>query len=253
MDRLFAKPDVKAFYTIPSFHNPLGPSTSLVRRRVLLEIAGRHGVPIIEDGFEMDLRFRGSEIPSLAALDTSGIVVLLFSFSKSLFPGIRVGSISARGRALEGLVALKHATDLSDALPTQVALARFLEAGAYDRHLARIHKMLRARHAAMDQALGDFMPAGTSWTRPQGGYQLWVELPFEIDTRDLLPDAARAGVLFSPGTLFMPDARPSRAMRLTVSCAEEDEIRRGVAALGDVARHSGSALRGTGRAGGMHL
>ena len=97
------------------------------------------------------------------------------------------------------------------------------------------------------------MPAGTTWTRPEGGYQLWVELPFEIDTRDLLPDAARAGVLFSPGTLFMPDARPSRAMRLTVSCADEDEIHRGVAALGDVARQAGSALQGTGRAGGMHL
>jgi len=253
LDRLLAKPDVKAFYTIPSFHNPLGTSTSLARRRVLLEIARDRAVPIIEDGFEMDLRFRGSEIPSLAALDTSGIVVLLFSFSKSLFPGIRVGSISARGRALEGLVALKHATDLSDALPMQVALARFLESGAYDRHLARIRAMLRARHDAMDQALGDFMPAGTSWTRPEGGYQLWVELPFDLDTRDLLPDAARAGVLFSPGTLFMPDARPSRAMRLTVSCAEEDEIRRGVAALGDVASHSGAALHGTGRAGGMHL
>jgi DNA-binding transcriptional MocR family regulator len=189
----------------------------------------------------------------LAALDTNGSVVLLFSFSKSLFPGIRVGSISARGRALEGLVALKHATDLSDALPTQVALARFLESGAYDRHLARIRGMLRARHEVMDQALGDSMPAGTSWTRPEGGYQLWVELPFDFDTRDLLPDAARAGVLFSPGTLFMPDARPSSAMRLTVSCADEDEIRRGVAALGDVARHSGSALQGAGRAGGMHL
>jgi DNA-binding transcriptional MocR family regulator len=113
--------------------------------------------------------------------------------------------------------------------------------------------MLRVRHAVMDQALGDCMPVGTNWTRPEGGYQLWVELPFEFDTRDLLPDAARAGVLFSPGTLFMPDARPSSAMRLTVSCADEHEIRRGVAALGEVANHSGSTLQAMGRAGGMHL
>jgi DNA-binding transcriptional MocR family regulator len=78
-------------------------------------------------------------------------------------------------------------------------------------------------------------------------------LPFEVDTRDLLADAARAGVLFSPGTLFMPDARPSRAMRLTVSNADENEIRRGVTALGEVTARSAALQSGTGRAAGMHL
>jgi DNA-binding transcriptional MocR family regulator len=253
LDRLLARPEVKAFYTIPSFHNPLGSTTTLERRRLVLEIARRHRVPVIEDGFEMDLRFRGPEIPSLAALDEMGGVVLLFSFSKSLFPGIRVGSISARGRALEGLVALKHATDLSDALPIQAALARFVESGAYDRHLDSMREVLRARHEAMEEALGREMPDGTTWTRPDGGYQCWVELPFDVDTRDVLVDAAREGVLFSPGTLFMPDARSSRAMRLTVACADEDEIRRGVAALGRVTRRIGAAGPGTRRIAGMHL
>jgi 2-aminoadipate transaminase len=208
---------------------------------------------VIEDAFELDLRFRGEDSPPLAALDDSDNVVLLFSFSKSLFPGVRVGSLSAHGRALEGLVALKHATDLSDALPLQAGLARFVESGAYDRHLARIRRLLRSRHQAMEEALGSSMPEGTIWTRPDGGYQLWVELPFEVDTRDLLADAARAGVLFSPGASFMPDARPSRAMRLTVACADEEEIRRGVSALGEVVRMSRAARPGVGRTAGMHL
>jgi DNA-binding transcriptional MocR family regulator len=210
-------------------------------------------VPIIEDGFELDLRFRGGDVPPLVALDESGIVVLLCSFSKSLFPGVRVGSLLARGRALEGLVALKHATDLSDALPLQAGLARFVESGAYDRHLKRIRAMLRARHEAMDRALADSMPEGTTWTRPEGGYQLWVELPYEVDTRDLLADASRAGVLFSPGALFMPDARPSRAMRLTVACADESEIQRGIAALGRVVRARQAIRSGVRRTAGMHL
>ena len=253
LDRVLAKPEVKAFYTIPSFHNPLGTTTPIGRRRQILEIASRHGVPILEDGFELDLRFRGDEVPPLAALDDADLVVLLCSFSKSLFPGVRIGSISARGRALEGLVALKHATDLSDAPVLQAGLTRFVESGGYDRHLSKIRKLLGARHRVMAEALQSEMPRGTTWTRPDGGYQLWVELPFEIDTRDLLADAARAGVLFSPGTLFMPDHRPSRAMRLTVACTDEEEIRRGVAALGEVVRASQAIEPGTGRIAGMHL
>lgn len=253
LDRVLARPEVKVFYTIPSFHNPLGTTTGLARRREILEIAGRHGVPVVEDGFELDLRFKGQDVAPLAALDEAGIVVQLFSFSKSLFPGVRVGSIAARGRALEGLVALKHATDLSDALALQSGLARFVESGAYDRHLSRIRKVLASRHATLAAALAAAMPAGTTWTEPEGGYQCWVELPFEVDTRDLLADAARAGVVFSPGTLFMPDARPSRGMRLSVACVDEGEIERGVAALGRVVQTRAARAPGAGRTAGMHL
>ncbi len=240
LDRILAKPEVKAFYTIPSFHNPLGTTTPLERRLEILAIAQRHGVPIIEDGFELDLRFRGEEIPPLAALDDAGIVVLLFSFS-------------ARGRALDGLVALKHATDLSDSMLLQAGLARFLRSGEYDRHLARMRKVLRARHRAMDRALQREMPEGTTWTRPDGGYQRWVELSGEVDTHGLLAEAARAGVLYSPGTLFMPDARPSSALRLTVACADEQEIDRGVAALGAVLRSRRRPIGEVGRRPGDGL
>ncbi len=253
LERVLARPEVKVFYTIPSFHNPLGTTTGLARRRQILEIATRHAVPIIEDGFELDLRFKGRDVAPLAALDSIGIVVQLFSFSKSLFPGVRVGSLAARGRALEGLVALKHATDLSDALALQAGLARFVESGAYDRHLTRMRKVLAARHAALASALASEMPAGTTWTEPEGGYQRWVELPFEVDTRDLLADAARAGVVFSPGTLFMPDGRPSRGMRLSVASVDEQEIARGVTALGRVVRARAARAPGAGRTAGMHL
>ncbi|MFO0690738.1 MAG: PLP-dependent aminotransferase family protein [Myxococcota bacterium] len=253
LDRVLARPEVKVFYTIPSFHNPLGTTTTLARRRQILEIAARHGVPVVEDGFELDLRFRGQDVAPLAALDDAGLVVHLYSFSKSLFPGVRVGSLAARGRVLEGLVALKHATDLSDALTLQAALVRFVESGGFDRHLARIRRVLAARHAALAEALAKEMPAGTTATSPDGGYQCWVELPFEVDTRDLLADAARAGVVFSPGTLFLPDARPSRGMRLSVASVDEAEIARGVAALGRVVRERAGRAPGAGRTAGMHL
>lgn len=236
LSRVLARPEVKAFYTMPSFHNPMGTTTSLSHRRRLLEIAARRGKPVVEDAFEMDLRFSGRPVPPLAALDDHGLVVHLFSFSKSLFPGVRVGSVTARGRALEGLRALKRTIDLSGVPALQAAVADFVRTGAYDRHLTRLRKTLRVRSAALLDALAEEMPEGTRFTRPEGGYQVWVELPGPVDTGDLLEDARRAGVLFAPGSLFRHDGRPSSGLRLTFALADADEVRRGVRALASVAR-----------------
>jgi len=253
LERVLARPEVKAFYTIPTFHNPMGTTTSVAARRALLEVAARFGKPVIEDAFEMDLRCSGRPVPPLAALDERGLVAHLFSFSKSLFPGARVGSILARGRALDGLVALKHATDLSDSAPLQAAMAEFLESGAYDRHLARIRRELRTRHAALAEALAAHMPEGTRFTRPEGGYQVWVELPFELDTRELLADAARAGVVFAPGSQFNADGRASSCLRIVIAQTGEAQIRAGVEALGEVVRAHRSAGAGARQAASVHL
>jgi DNA-binding transcriptional MocR family regulator len=236
LQRTLERPDVKLFYTMPSFHNPLGTSTSLGHRRALLASAAAAGKPIVEDAYEMDLRYAGKSVPSLAALDERGLVMQLFSFSKSLFPGVRVGSIAARGRAFEALLPLKHATDLGGSPVMQAALAHFVTSGAYDRHLSRVRRVLVARRDAALEALAAEMPEGTSWTTPEGGLQLWVELPGAIDTAALLPDAVRAGVLYAPGFQFRHDRRPSNGLRLSLALADEAEIRRGIAALGRVVR-----------------
>ena len=170
-------------------------------------------------------------MPPLAALDTSGLVVHHFSFSKSLFPGTRIGAVSARGRCLEGLLALKQATDLSDSLPLQAALATFLESGEYDRHLGRNRRLLLARRNALLEALEREMPDDSHWTRPEGGFQVWLQCPSGIDTADLLPDASAAGVLFAPGSQFLHDARASSALRLSISMAGSKDLERGVAHL----------------------
>jgi 2-aminoadipate transaminase len=253
LDRILARPDVKAFYTIPTFHNPMGITTSVAHRRALLEIAARYGKPVIEDAFEMDLRFRGRPVPCLAALDDSDLVVHLSSFSKSLFPGVRTGALAARGRAVDGLVALKHASDLADSLPLHAALDEFLRSGRYDRHLNRLRPILRSRRDAMLDALAAHMPSGTRFTEPDGGYQVWVELPFEIDTRDLVSDAARAGVLFAPGSHFLPDRGPSRCMRLTIARADEVRIRAGVESLGRLAEAARTQPGPVRQTAGVHL
>jgi DNA-binding transcriptional MocR family regulator len=232
LERTLARPEVKLFYTMPSFHNPLGTTTSLANRRGLLAVAARAGKPIIEDGFEMDLRYDGRDVPPLAALDAAGVVVHLFSFSKSLFPGVRIGSICARGRAVDGLMALKHTTDLSGVLVLQAAVADFVRRGGYDRHLENLRGRLKQRRDVLLEALEEYMPEGTRWTRPEGGYQVWVDLPGDIDSRALLREAQSAGVVFAPGHQFHHDGRPSTGLRLTTALADCDEIRRGIEILG---------------------
>jgi len=253
LDLLLARPDVKAFYTIPTFHNPMGTTTSVAHRRALLAIAARHGKPIIEDGFEMDLRLRGKAIPSLAALDDSGLVVHLSSFSKSLFPGVRSGALAARGRAAEGLVALKHASDLADSLPLQAAMDRFVRSGGYDRHLDKLRPVLRERLDCVLESLAELMPEGTYASAPEGGYQVWVELPFEIDTRDLVADAAKAGVLFAPGSHFLPDRGPSRGLRLTIAEAPTNRIRGAIEALAQTVTNASQHQAPAPPTAGVHL
>jgi GntR family transcriptional regulator/MocR family aminotransferase len=236
LGRILERPEVKLLYVIPTFHNPMGLTTSLAHRRALLEIAARCGKPVLEDAYEMDLRIEGRPVPSLAALDTAGLVVHLFSFSKSLFPGARVGAISARGRVVDALLALKQATDLSDSILLQAALAEFVADGSYDRHLRKLRRVLRGRRDALFEALEQEMPEGVSWTRPEGGYQVWVELPEGLDTGELLADAVGAGVLFAPGFQFQHDGRASRCLRLSFAMADAELLRRGVKILAGVIR-----------------
>jgi DNA-binding transcriptional MocR family regulator len=236
LEHVLNRADVKAFYTMPTFHNPLGTTTSLEHRRAVLAIAAAARKPVIEDAYEMDLRYAGKAVAPLAALDTRGLVVQLFSFSKSLFPGARVGAITTRGHSVDALLALKHASDLGGSQVLQAAMAAFVASGGYQRHLEKLRRALLSRCDAMLDALSREMPDGVTWTEPEGGLQLWVERPAVFDTADLLADALRAGVLFAPGFQFYSDRRPSSALRLSLALANEDAIRRGVAALAGVVR-----------------
>jgi 2-aminoadipate transaminase len=236
LERVLARPEVKFLYAIPTFHNPTGVTTTLAHRRRLLEIAARYRKPVLEDAYEMDLRLSGRAVPSLAALDTTGLVVHLFSFSKSLFPGARVGAICARGRIVDALVAQKQATDLSDSMLLQAALAEFVADGSYDRHLRKLRRVLVDRRDTLLGALASEMPDGVRWTRPEGGYQVWLELPEGIDTGELLADAVGAGVLFAPGFQFNHDGRASNRLRLTFAMADSETLRRGAEVLARLVR-----------------
>src|SRR5262249_54251504 len=158
-------------------HNPCGVSTSIAHRRELLEIAARHGVPVLEDDFEKDLRVSGRGAPPLRALDRRGMVVYLGTFSKALFPGARVGWLVAPRRVADAAAASKRMMDITTSPLLQAGLAQFLREGGYERHLRRVVREVSTRLAATERVLKADLPPGSHFVQPEGGYLFWVTLP----------------------------------------------------------------------------
>jgi 2-aminoadipate transaminase len=238
LDALLGRGGIRLVCTMPTFQNPTGITTDVEHRRRLLAIVARHGVPVLEDDFQHDLRTQGRAAPPLRALDRSGQVVHVGTFSKALFPGPRVGWLVATPATVAAATALKRAMDLASSPLAQAALARFCRAGEYTRHVRHVTAALAERHARAAAALTRHLPPGSSFTRPEGGLAVWITLPDAIDTLALLPAAKERGVVYTPGALFYPDGRRSSSLRLAVGAAAPAAVERGVRALGEVAREA---------------
>lgn len=223
----------KLIYTIPSFHNPTGVTINLESRRRLLELALRYKTPIIEDDIYGELRYEGAAIPSLKALDESGVVIYVNSFSKIGFPGVRVGWIAADQRLIRHLAEAKRRSDLHTSLFSQAAIYEFSRRGLLASHVKRLKKAYTERRNVMLSALERHFPGeshGVSWTRPEGGMAVWVTLPESLNASQILLESIEKGVVFSPGDHFFPDLSPANNIRLSFTTVGregiEDAIRR---------------------------
>jgi 2-aminoadipate transaminase len=227
---------VKLMVLTPDFHNPTGTSMPLASRRKVLELAGRHQVPVVEDHIYARLHARDERVPSLKQLDRANLVIHIDSFAKVAFPGLRVGWIVAPATAIERLRIVKQTTDLHTDQLAQATLAEFLRRGLFSKHLAKMRKVYASRLLALDEALRKHMPEGTRWTRPEGGMCLWLELPPGFDASELLIHAKERGVLFAPGRYFYVQNPLPNMLRLGYAGLDEKQIARGVATLADVLR-----------------
>jgi 2-aminoadipate transaminase len=227
---------IKMIVLTPDFHNPTGTTLPVAERRRLLEIAGRFQVPIVEDHIYARLRARGGQVPALKQLDRSNVVIQIDSFSKIAFPGLRVGWIVAPSNVIDRLRRVKEATDLHTGQLGQAILAEYMRRGRLNRHLERTRKAYSGRLAALEQAMLRHMPAGTKWTRPEGGMCVWVELPPGFDSNELLIHSRERGVEFSPGRYFYLQNPQPNTLRLGFAGLNEREIARGIAILADVLR-----------------
>ncbi|MBI2822625.1 MAG: PLP-dependent aminotransferase family protein [Acidobacteria bacterium] len=222
----------KLVYTIPNLQNPTGICTSAEHRRQLLAIAEEFNVPVLEDGYEEDLRTDGRSIHPIKAADRSGRVIYLGTFSKGLFPGLRIGWIVAHPSLIETLGMAKFSTDYHTSLLLQAALTEFIAQGHYDQHLQRLQKILAGRLRVAVESMKRYFPRSAAWTLPQGGYSLWVTLPPAVSARRLAVEAQRDGVLIASGDHFYQSSEDSGSFRLSVSTVSEGQIQRGIQILG---------------------
>lgn len=222
---------VKMIYVVPNYQNPTGRTWSTERRRGLLALAQRFNVPIIEDNPYGELTFEGDTPRAIQAMEDEGLVISLGTFSKIFCPGLRIGWIAARRPFLDRLVILKQAADLHSSTLDQMIASVYMDTHDLEEDLIRKREVYRERRDAMVLALETEMPPGVRVTHPQGGLFLWLELPEEVDARQLLRVSLDRGVAFVPGDSFFPTTQRKNTMRLNFSNMPEQRIIEGVRRL----------------------
>ncbi|MBV8898327.1 MAG: PLP-dependent aminotransferase family protein [Acidobacteriaceae bacterium] len=220
----------------PSFQNPTGATLSFERRKRIVSLAQRHGTVLVENDIYTELRYRGQPLPTLKSLDESGNTILLRSFSKVLFPGLRVGWAIAPRAIVTQLADAKQTSDLHSDQLSQAVLLRFTESGESHRHLENTKLEGQKRLAAVFAACRQFLPQGATFTSPEGGMNLWIELPAPLTADLLLTRTQERGVDFLPGRYFSVRGAHARGFRISFGGLPPDQISRGIQILGDCAR-----------------
>ena len=218
----------KLIYTLPTYQNPSGAVMSLDRRRHLLELAARWHVPILEDDPYSELRYEGEPLPSLKALDENDMVLYQSTFSKALFPGLRIGYLVVPPVVLRQLALAKQGVDLHANTFSQYLLERFVRDGHFATHIEKSKKAYRRRRDCMAAALRRDPSIGLDFAVPRGGFYIWCCLPEGVEQSALLANAAARGVVFLPGRACYPTEPTENCLRLNFTHASEEEIGVGV-------------------------
>ena len=225
----------RLLYTIPTFHNPTGRKVSLARRRALVELAAQENLLIAEDDTYRELSYDGPPPPSLWALDGADSVVRIGSFAKSVAPGLRLGYVTASAEIATRLATgglLDSGGGMNHFAAT--VLAEYAANGDYLRQVERFRAAYRAQRDRLLEGLKAHLPATASWSRPEGGYFVWVELPPGVGADALLPIAAERGMAFLPGHRFFLDDRAAPgAIRLAFSMYPAQILEEATAHLGE--------------------
>ncbi len=241
---------VKFLYTVPNFHNPAGVTLALPRRRRILEICAAAGLLVVEDNPYGLLGFDGEPLRALRADDPEG-VVYLGTFSKTFASGVRVGWAAAPPAVRDKLILAAESAVLCHSSLAQLLVREYLYTQPWRDQVKIFRELYQQRRDAMLGALDAVMPGGCHWTRPAGGFYVWLQLPDGLDSKAMLPRAVSSRVAYVPGTGFYADGQGAEHMRLSYCFPEPDRIREGVRRLAGVIEAE-IELRDTFGSGGTH-
>jgi 2-aminoadipate transaminase len=224
----------KLVYLVPTFQNPTGTTVSLSRRQEIAGILEELGLVLVEDDPYGDLRYSGEPLPAIKAYDQQNRVVYLGSFSKIISPGLRVGFAIGPGEILGKMVIGKQTTDVHTSNLSQMIIYEFCRQGLLTQHIAGIREKYGRKRDLMLELLDKYFPEEVTWTKPDGGLFIWVELPQGVSSTKLLEEAVKEKVAFIPGGCFFPLGGGENTIRLNFSNASFEEIETGIKRLGKV-------------------
>ncbi len=224
---------IKFLYLIPNYQNPTGVTMPSERRTEILDICREEKIFVVEDNPYGLLGFDRPSPNAMRAQDSEN-VIYLGSFSKTIVPGFRIGWALVPQALREKLVIASESSILCPSNFSQLAISSYLADQPWRDQIASFVQLYKARRDAMLETLDQFFPKSATWTRPEGGFYVWVNLPSGVDTKALMPKAIVAKVAYVPGTAFYADGLGSWSMRLSYCHPSPERIREGVKALGQV-------------------
>lgn len=226
----------KMLYSVPTFQNPTGKTLPIERRKKLAKLASENNMFVLEDDPYCDLRYKGEALPPIKHFDKTGHVILLNSFSKIISPGLRVGTVVADSDIIEKMTISKQCSDTHTSNLSQIICYEFLNRGLLPEHLNNINFLYSERMETMLACIKKYFPEETKYTKPEGGLFIWVELPGEVDIKELLRIATQESkVAFVPGNPFFINSDDgNQSLRLNFSSNSLQQIELGMKCLGEV-------------------
>ncbi|MFC5592044.1 PLP-dependent aminotransferase family protein [Sporosarcina soli] len=232
--KLQAHPNTKLIYTIPDFQNPTGRTLKLERRKRMIELANQYDVLILEDNPYGAVRFAGEELPPVKHFDIEGRVIYLSTFSKIFTPGLRLGWIVAEKAFIDKYVAFKQIADLHTDSFAQRITAKYLELYDIEAHIDKIKTVYKERCTTMLACIEEFFPKKLSYSKPEGGLFIWVELLEDMDASHIFTECLKNNVACVTGAPFFPNGTRNNALRLNFSNMSKETIRVGIQRMGEV-------------------
>ena len=232
------------FYTIPTFQNPTSWVSGIEARKAIARLAAEYDMIVIEDDPYASLRFSGEKLPTIKSFDTSGNVILMSSFSKTISPGMRVALCCGNAELIRKMTIAKQSADTHSPNLNQAIIAEYLNRDLLPEHIVEISKVYAHSASVMIEAMEEYFPDWVEYEKPIGGLFIWCTLPEGWDASELFKKAVARKVAFVPGvSFFTTSGKGNNTFRLNFSAEPEERIRRGIRTLGDLLKETAEEMK----------